>query len=493
MSKQQTRVKPESEWIQPCADAVIQNTRCNESDRIFSVNGFTKRHISIIEQQRRASHLAWALVQRGVVTRTHRVAIIGGGFAGLTCAVGLAIGSGCYVEILEKRPVLLERFKSAAYRYLHPDLTDSVNPFDWWYSDANETFEPFLNWKPGYAPMVAVNFETKFMAYCQKLRITLTLDSSVTKVAEGGQFVELQVSSSDARPRDLIQADVAIIASGFGSERSLPGLPDSSYWYSGNPNSYKSRYRTGSSKRERVAIAGNGDSGLMELFHYAIRDFRQDEMIYLSPFSASASYDAEVSKIQLRADPSYTNFVGWWYWRRPPSADAEAAASIELADIFASCTRDDRDWLSDRINRSFDVVLFGRSRTAFNMKQSQRNQFLLAKLAKLESFRYVCCELNLERDCTFDNGLYEIVGEPFERVVVRMGASLNSFESNVTPTDKYIDITSLPEGYGVLDIRQSMLSDRRARNLFKVVEGFAPDHVPDAMISSWLSLPGFMG
>jgi hypothetical protein len=371
---------------------------------------------------------------------------------------------------------------------LHPDLTDSANPIDWFFADANETYEPFLNWTPGYAPTVAVNFETKFMAYCQKLSITLTLNSTVTRVAEGGQFVELQVSNSDP-----IQADVAIIASGFGSERRLPGLPDSSYWYSGNPNSYKSRYPAGGSKRERVAIAGNGDSGLIELFHYAIRDFSQDEMIYLSRLTASVRYGPEVSKILLKADPSYTNFVGWWYWRQPPSADAEAAASIELADIFGRCARDDRDWLSDRINRSFDIVLFGRSRTAFNMKQSRRNQFLLAKLVELGAFRYVCHELNLERDCTFDNGLYEIVGEPFERVVVRMGADLDSFESNVTPTRKYIDITSLPKGYEVLDIRQSMLSDGHARSLFKAVEGVAPDHMPDAMISSWLQLPGFMG
>jgi hypothetical protein len=45
-----SQLKPESESILPWADTIIQNTRCKGSDRIFSVNGFTKRHISIVEQ-----------------------------------------------------------------------------------------------------------------------------------------------------------------------------------------------------------------------------------------------------------------------------------------------------------------------------------------------------------------------------------------------------------------------------------------------------------
>jgi hypothetical protein len=86
MSVQQSRTNagPNREWVEAFSDEVMQRVRCNESDRIFSVNGFAKRNLSIIDQQRRASNLVWVLARRGIVTGERKVAIIGGGFAGLT-------------------------------------------------------------------------------------------------------------------------------------------------------------------------------------------------------------------------------------------------------------------------------------------------------------------------------------------------------------------------------------------------------------------------
>lgn len=474
-----------AEWVKAFSNSVIEATRCNERLRIFSLNGLTNRNQSIIDQQRRASNLAWILARRKIVTRTKRVVIVGGSFAGLTCAVGLSLKTQCPVVVLDKEPVLLSRFKWAAHRYLHPELRSSAFAAD---PSRGHTDLPVLNWNANYAPTVVTDIEAKFRAYCKSLPIHLRLGWEVTSVEEKEDW-RVVVQGVD---QPELAAHVVIIAAGFGNERALPGLPDSSYWYSGVPSSYKSRYRSGS-KRERVAIAGNGDSGLIELFHYAIRDFRQEEMsgLFASRQVSNSIIldidDAKFTKIQnLDPIPPYNGYLDWYLgYEGDKSArndvpsrcvrkicnlierrlrrekvdtnyrisaktfqalnikigsdiakDLELLASVELAKIFATnartwCIDNPMDFreLESRINRSFNIVVFGRSRTVFNTKQSPRNQLLLAMLVRKRAFKYESRDLHLEEQCEFNNGLYKVAGKRFERVVVRLGTAPNSFQS----------------------------------------------------------------
>jgi hypothetical protein len=452
--------------------------------------------------------------------------------------VGLALKRSCSVHVLEKDRVLFRRLKSAGYRYLHPELRDSAFAAD---PSRGQSDLPFLNWPADYAPMVAAYVEAKFSAYCEQLPIFVSLGCEVTGVSESSSVI-LQLADGTE-----IVADVVIIASGFGNEHSLPGLPDSSYWYSGAPNSYKSRYRA-AGKPERVAIAGNGDSGLIELFSYAIQDFRQEEMSrffssrHLSDSIILDVREATFTQIQnSEVIPSVDGPLPWYLGvhdkqksdhsflrnaharrihnaierllkrekicideldskafkilnskiERHISADLDFLASNELAKIFASNSRLWRKMnpsshreLKRRINKSFDIVIFGKSPSVFNQRQSQRNQLLLALLDERRAFRYVSRELNLEKECKFNNGLYRMANETFERVVVRLGTNLSSFESNFKPSqlEKYGHRGFFAPRELALErrmytpfvpdiVRGFVVSSRRARKIFDAVEG----------------------
>src|ERR1700722_4029569 len=96
--------------------------------------GFFARGVTVYSQQIRAFNLIWALVEKGILAcklkddepdpgKRASVAIIGGGFVGLTAAAAL-IKKGVHAEITicERRDTLVPLQHGSDTRWLHPRI-----------------------------------------------------------------------------------------------------------------------------------------------------------------------------------------------------------------------------------------------------------------------------------------------------------------------------------------------------------------------------------
>src|SRR5205085_9447013 len=85
------------------------------------VCGCYERWVSIYLQSVRGLDLAWALTAGGQVGAGARVAVIGGGFAGLCSAAGLG-RKGARVTVFERSAELLQTQRHNRVRSIHPHI-----------------------------------------------------------------------------------------------------------------------------------------------------------------------------------------------------------------------------------------------------------------------------------------------------------------------------------------------------------------------------------
>lgn len=246
----------------------------------FSATFFQKRNISIVDQQARCFNLCYALTRSGRVTRNSQVAIIGAGISGMTCAVALAMAANCLVYVFESDDVLLRRFRESAFRYFHPELNPNAGGRASNLSgDPHlDTNFPFMNWAGGYGPELAEQVIRRFDHYRSVAGIALYLKEEIVEVGADGERVRLTSKAGQSTSFDL-----AIAATGFGKERGSALTNDESYWHSGNPRGYRAIRARPQRSPERVLISGNGDSAVIELAQFLIKDFCHHEIFGFLP------------------------------------------------------------------------------------------------------------------------------------------------------------------------------------------------------------------
>jgi pyridine nucleotide-disulfide oxidoreductase len=212
--------------------------------------------------------------------RSSHVAIIGAGVSGMTAAVALAMATGCLVYIYEKDAELLQKMREAAFRYFHPQLNpnaggggDSLSG-----DPTRGTDFPLMNWRGGYGPHVAEQLVRKFNHYRYHAGIALCLKEEVLEIRTRGGLLQLKSNSGQT-----LAYDIAILATGFGIEKGSRLTNDESYWHSGNPAGYRALKIRSVRSPERILISGNGDSGVIELAHCLIRDFRHHDVFSFLP------------------------------------------------------------------------------------------------------------------------------------------------------------------------------------------------------------------
>jgi hypothetical protein len=106
---------------------------------IFCIGPYGRR-VSFASQQARALNTVWALEQAEIISEGTRVAVVGGGLAGITAAAAL-LARRCLVSLYERRPNILDVQSLAIHRFVHPSINfwpeKSVTP---------TTEFPFLDW-----------------------------------------------------------------------------------------------------------------------------------------------------------------------------------------------------------------------------------------------------------------------------------------------------------------------------------------------------------
>src|SRR5579862_4895680 len=107
------------------AAEVLASSLAPGTDLVYFLGCFESR-VTVYAQQVRALNLASALVSERKIRPTGRVAIVGGGAAGMTAAAALVALSPSLqkVVLFERSPDLLHMQMQSHDRYLHPHVYD---------------------------------------------------------------------------------------------------------------------------------------------------------------------------------------------------------------------------------------------------------------------------------------------------------------------------------------------------------------------------------
>jgi hypothetical protein len=266
------------------ADAMLDEAASEISPRIFSARGFATENISIVHPQTRSANLAWALHRRGRVGPGDVLAVVGGSFSGLMVAVALALTADAIVYVFEKEAHLLPRFRDKGHRHLSPVLNSRSLGEHYDPSYSLPTFRsPIFRWEKAPASEVAAQWLREFADYGRVLPIftfcNTFIAASNLHPHDSGVLIKWDPALLDRRP---IAIDVVIDATGFGEERNPHNLLDFSYWESGHRLSYDHVVPPA-----EILISGCGDSGVIEALHYALAEFRHEEVEALWPMYQS--------------------------------------------------------------------------------------------------------------------------------------------------------------------------------------------------------------
>ena len=238
------------------ADALVPATRS------VLVLGTFESRVTLYAQQVRALNLVDAIIAESLVrnNKDSRVAIIGGGAAGITAAVALAkvapeLGA---LDLYEQRPNILELQRNST-RYLHPHFYD-------WPGKGSEVTDaglPIMNWQAGPAGDVAETLRAQFDATVRSSILKFHPDQRVSELIPGS-LGSIRVVVPGATAIGKVY-DVVILAIGFGLEAYLEG-DTLSYW---TPSPLSAPIHT-HVPNPVLFISGNGDGGLVDFMMAAL-------------------------------------------------------------------------------------------------------------------------------------------------------------------------------------------------------------------------------
>jgi hypothetical protein len=469
-------------------DRILAEASVAGESEIFAVNCFSRRNISLVEQQLRAVNLAWAIRSR-YEPKALRIAVIGAGMAGLTAALALRIGSAHAVSVFERHHTPLLPLFRVSNRYVHPHF-NHLPADDYRWSTKKRSELPLLNWKADYAQIVAGRFLHNWRTYCEVWNIDLHRNVTVT----ADQVRKKSIPCIGHRPHDEMKFDLVVLATGLGEETRPDNLTfphEYSYWQSGHPSTYARRHPD---RRERILISGCGDSGIVEACHYAIQDFTQDAATRLMPFHENAPHIDEMVEGFLSSRCLDWIFydegpIDWYLKRRNDESlrRADDAPIYDHLDRHFKDTPDDlveakfwdtydharinellaladeidagsawhffvetlqfdagRHFAGLRLRDDFDVVMNGLLSRPFTNAASPKNQFVLAHLIRAGRISYIKGRIDrIDSHSTpmvvhFSDGRTE----PFDRVCVRYGVDFrtlqfSSFQSGSSNPDVF--------------------------------------------------------
>jgi hypothetical protein len=248
--------------------------------------GSFDQNVTASNQQIRALNLAYALVEDGVLSCSgepqKNIAIVGGGFAGLTIAAGLLKkGVKAHITIFEQCDTLLPLQQGSDSRWLHPRI------YDWpkHGSQSGVAMLPVLNWTAARASDVVVQMLTAWERLATDGAVSLYCNTRHLEVFEDkgeGLIVEwvgecrsydgtAKTDSSDQSAEGGSKRfDIVVLATGFGIEQG----EQKSYWRNealAQPSLDK--------PRRTFLIVGQGDGAMIDLLRLRISQYRQDRIL----------------------------------------------------------------------------------------------------------------------------------------------------------------------------------------------------------------------
>jgi hypothetical protein len=303
------------------------------------VCGCFERWVSIYLQSVRGLNLSWALVESGGVRPGARVAVIGGGFAGLTSAAGLG-RKGARVTLFERAGELLQTQRHNRVRWIHPHIHEWPRPG----ALQPRAGLPLLDWSAGLSCDMAAEVVRQFDAEVARSRI---------EVRTGAQDLRLEALDFDA----------VILALGVGIEKSFGKLPLRSYW----SDDTITEARPGPPRHHLVT--GIGEGGVIDALYLKLSRFSHADLAARLPDLSAPLLDIEAS-IE-GADDATANRLLWDAYsqlRVPPEVD---------------------DLLRARLRPDTRVTLNGPEPRPLAARADILNRFLISRLVGLREIAYL--------------------------------------------------------------------------------------------------------
>ncbi|WP_440710674.1 FAD-dependent oxidoreductase [Herbiconiux sp. YIM B11900] len=371
--------------------------------------------VTVLSQQIRALNLAWALVESGKLSDQSRIAVVGGGFAGLTVAAGLLKKlNNAQVTIFERRDTLLPLQHGSDTRWLHPHIYD-------WPQLGSESFSaalPLLNWTAGRASDVVVQVLASWRDVVKVHKDAVTAGESTASVRLFCNTQHLQISLNAERAcarvewignaRDSAEPsvpleggrsaiggaedfDLIILAVGFGVDSGSA----SPYWR----NETLAQPQLGDARTTYI-VSGGGDGAMIDLFRLRIAHFRQDRILS-ELFSEHLELRSELSMLHSQASQLnlYEELDRVW-----THSDFTTQATAVLSTM------------QQRLRHDSQVILHTKSLTFADLFTGKRVSFQNQLLAYLlfRSGGFIPSQRDLKVLATEH-------GVPKERVIIRHG------------------------------------------------------------------------
>jgi hypothetical protein len=359
------------------------------------VLGSFARHQTLYSQQVRALNLVAALWKTKNMTSESRVAVVGGGAAGLMAAAGSAFLGTRNVRLLDQLEGPLELQKNNRQRWLHPHIYDWPDPI--WERDNAEL--PLITWTAGYAENVATQIERHWQRLERELGIQASWNTPVQLSSSGN---EVALVWEDFKEGQRVgQFDVVILAVGFGLEPERDG--QRSYW---DEDNIDGSFRRSLDKKKKWLVAGCGDGGLTDLIRLCLRRFRHEEIAKV--FARASGIDGAIKDLELiHSDPKAED----------PKFLTQAFQNMIMVEGWSKL-------LNDRRRRDDSEIFWtADSPHYYGGRSSVLNRLIASQLCKIGAFKY---RLGPVEKVTRSRNGYEVVfhdgkKEHYDRVILRYG------------------------------------------------------------------------
>ncbi len=284
--------------------------------RCYSIGPFFLDGVTIWKQQVRALNLVYALAEKGLIrnrfdpqnrTGPQKVAVVGGGAAGMTAAVAVTELEN-KVFHFEQRPVLCHLQAGCSTRWVHPHI------YDWPKAGSDNPYAalPILTWQAATAAEVARTIDASYQAFRRKNNDSLILHCGATTFLDGHA---IKWDNSLELPRgDRQEFDLILLAMGFGIEKDVDRGNAISYWRNDSLNQLQPGVT--SEKIDSVVVSGTGDGGLIDLLRCTIEGFNQAWIIEDVFGEADASLMRDLGDLPVQwAISKHTKkvFQGWLF------------------------------------------------------------------------------------------------------------------------------------------------------------------------------------
>jgi len=315
--------------------------------------------ITFFSQQVRAINLVWALNEQQYLSHASRIAVIGGGAAGVTAAAAIAlVTEQVNVDLFEFRAELLDLQSISTRRSLDPHI------YGW--PDKGSTLSnaelPILDWRAGPVQDVRNSILRDFLNISSAVgqRLKVRTRHKVTALSRVSNAFQTTIIGSTELP-ETAQYDVVLLSFGFGTEpSSVNGMPVESYWSdAGIPEKDLS-----GASAPRFIVSGSGDGSLIDLVAAATKTFDHAGMIHLiSRFPGIDKVAEELVNIDVEARKKETANEKYDLKRE---YDLRVLPKLNEIGILAA--------VEDNIRPDLKLILQTRSPSIFNLQTSILNR-----------------------------------------------------------------------------------------------------------------------